>query len=152
MKPILIDDLITAVGKIYKGWKTSEYLDSSKISNLSNSVLGKHPMNFQTISGFDRIDFIDPKEIICMQSNGRYTEFILYNNKQKIMASKSLGEFERLLNSALFFRIHNIYIVNFSHLININKKSGKYCEKSNGPALTISRRRHEGLMKYLKNT
>jgi len=71
LKPILIDDLIAAVGKIHKGWKTSEYLDSSQISNLSNSVLGKHPMNFLTISGSDRIDFIDPKEIIYMQSNGR---------------------------------------------------------------------------------
>ena len=103
LKPILIDDLIAAVGKIHKGWKTSEYLDSSQISNLSNSVLGKHPMNFLTISGSDRIDFIDPKEIIYMQSNGRYTEFILSNNKRKIMASKSSGEFEGLLNSALFF-------------------------------------------------
>ena len=152
MKLLLIDDLIAAVGKIYKGWKTSEYLDSSQISNLSNSVLGKHPMNLQTICGFDRIDFIDPKEIIHMQSNVRYTEFILSNNKQKIMASKSLGEFEGLLNSALFFRIDNIYIVNFSHLININKKSGKYCEMSNGLALPISRRRYECLMKYLRNT
>ena len=109
-------------------------------------------MNLQTICGFDRIDFIDPKEITCMQSNVRYYEFILFNNKQKIMASKSLGEFEGLLNSALFFRIDNIYIVNFSHLININKKSGKYCEMSNGLALPISRRRYEGLMKYLRNT
>ena len=71
LKLILIDDLIAAVGKIHKGWKTSEYLNSSQISNLSNSVLGKHPMNFLTISGSDRIDFIDPKEIIYMQSNGR---------------------------------------------------------------------------------
>ena len=152
LKPILIDDLITAVGKIHKGWKTCEYLDASQISNLSNSVLGKHPMNFLTISGSGRIDFIDPKEIIYMQSNGRYTEFILSNNKRKIMASKSLGEFEGVLNSTLFFRIHNTYIVNLSHLLNINKKSGNYCEMSNGDALPISRRRYEGLMKYLRNT
>jgi len=69
------------------------------------------------------------------------------------MASKSLGEFEGLLNSALFFfRIHNTYIVNLSHLLNINKKSGNYCEMSNGDALPISRRLYEGLMKYLRNT
>ena len=68
------------------------------------------------------------------------------------MASKLLGEFEGLLNSALFFRIHNTYKVNLSHLLNINKKSGNYCEMSNGDALHISRKRYEGLMKYLSNT
>ena len=152
LKLILIDDLIAAEGKIHKGWKTSEYLDSSQISNLSNSVLGKHPMNFLTISGSDRIDFIDPKEIIYMQSNGCYTELILSNNKRKIMVSKSLGEFEGLLNSALFLRIHNTYIVTLSHLININKKYGNYHEMSNGDALPILKRRYECLMKYPRNT
>ena len=68
LKPILIDDLITAVGKINIRSKAMDYLDSSQITNLSNSVLGKHPMNFLTISGADRIDFIDPAEIIYMQA------------------------------------------------------------------------------------
>ena len=152
LKPILIDDLIAAVGKIRKKWTTSEYLNASQINNLSHSILGKHPMNFLTISGSDRIDFIDPKEIIYMQSNGRYTEFVLCNKKRKILASKSLGEFEGLMNSAMFFRIHNTYMVNLKHLLNINKKSGNYCEMSNGDALPISRRRYEGLMKYLRNS
>lgn len=83
LKPILIDDLIAAVGKIHKGWKTSEYLDSSQISNLSNSVLGKHPMNFLTISGSDRIDLLTQKKsftcnpmdatrnLFCLTTNGK---------------------------------------------------------------------------------
>lgn len=151
LKPILIDDLITAVGKINIRSKAMDYLDSSQITNLSNSVLGKHPMNFLTISGADRIDFIDPAEIIYMQSNGRYTEFILSDSNRKVLASKSLGEFQGLLNPSLFFRIHNTYIVNLKHLLNINKKSGNYCEMTNGNSLPISRRRYEGLMKYLRN-
>ena len=90
LKPILIDDLITAVGKIHKKWMTSEYLKPSQLNNLSSSILGKHPMNFLTISGLDRIDFLDPKEIIYMQSSGRYTEFILSDKKRKILASKPI--------------------------------------------------------------
>lgn len=151
LKPILIDDLINAVGKIISRRHDQDYLDVSQIKNLSNSILRKHPMNYLTISGSHRVDFIDPQDIVYMQSSGRYTEFILTNKKRKIIASKSLGEYEGLLNSNLFFRIHNTFMINLKHLININKRAGNYCEMSNGDALPISRRRYEGLMKYLKN-
>lgn len=143
--------MIKAVGKIITRRHDQEYLGNSQIKNLSNSILRKHPMNYLTISGSHRVDFIDPKDIVYMQSSGRYTEFILTNKKRKIIASKSLGEYEGLLNSTLFFRIHNTFMINLKHLININKRSGNYCEMSNGDALPISRRRYEGLMKYLKN-
>lgn len=151
LKPILIDDLILAVEKVIAKAKELKFLQPAQINNLSNSVLGKHPMDFLTISGADRIDFIDPNEIIYMQSNGRYTEFILSDNKRKVLASKSLGEIHVQLNPSVFFRIHNTFIINLKHLININKKSGNYCEMSNGNSLPISRRRYEGLMKYLRS-
>ena len=101
-----------------------------------------------TISNINKVNLIKNNDILYCKSSGRYTEFHLIS-KVMLIASKSLEEYETLLQHKDFFRIHNSFMVNLNHLININKKSGNYCELKDGTELPISRRRYDKLLQHL---
>lgn len=150
LKPIVIDDLIQAVNRVEEQIHQNEFIHQKQIKHLSEIILKEKPLNYLTVSGMDRVDFIRPEEIVYLKSAGRYTEFYLKDKKRKIISSRPIGEYESLLPEEGFYRIHNSYLININALININKKAGNYCELTNGASLPISRRRFEGLIKLMR--
>ena len=150
LKPVVIDDLIKAVDRVETQIHKNEFVHREQIKQLSETILKKHPLNYLTVSGMDRVDFIQPEDIVYLKSAGRYTEFYLQDKKRKIISSRPIGEYEAILPQDRFYRIHNSFLINLSALININKKAGNYCELTNGVSLTISRRRFEGLIKLMR--
>lgn len=150
LKPIVIDDLIKAVDRVENQIQKKEFVHHEQIKQLSETILNKQPLNYLTVSGMDRVDFIQPEDIVNLKSAGRYTEFYLRDKKRKIISSHPIGEYETILPQDRFYRIHNSYLINLSTLININKKAGNYCELTNGVSLPISRRRFEGLVKSMR--
>lgn len=149
LKPIVIDDLIKAVHRVEEQIHKKEFIDQENIKQLSETILKKQPLNYLTVSGMNRVDFIQPDDIVYLKSAGRYTEFFLQDKKRKIISSRPIGEYETILPQDRFYRIHNSYLINLSALININKRAGNYCELTNGVSLPISRRRFEGLIKLM---
>ena len=150
LKPVVIDDLIKAVDRVETQIHKNEFVHREQIKQLSETILKKHPLNYLTVSGMDRVDFIQPEDIVYLKSAGRYTEFYLQDKKRKIISSRPTGEYEAILPQDRFYRIHNSFLINLSALININKKAGNYCELTNGVSLPISRRRFEGLIKLMR--
>lgn len=150
LKPIIVHDLIDAVNRVGEQIHKQEFLDREQLDQLSKTILGKQPMNFITVSGMDRVDFIQPDDIVYLKSAGRYTEFYLKDKKRKIISSRPIGAYETMLEEEHFYRIHNSYLINLNELININKRAGNYCELTSGDSLPISRRRFEGLIKLMR--
>lgn len=150
LKPIVIDELVKAVDRVEEQIHKNEFVHREQIKQLSESILKKQPLNYLTVSGMDRVDFIQPEDIIYLKSAGRYTEFYLQDKKRKIISSRPIGEYETILPQDRFYRIHNSFLINLGSLININKKAGNYCELTNGVSLPISRRRFEGLIKLMR--
>jgi two-component system LytT family response regulator len=148
LKPLQIDELIEAVKRVKEQDSETSLLVEDK-KGLVEKFINKGN-KYVIISNIDKVSFIKNEEIIYCKSSGRYTEFFLANGK-KLVASKSLGEYESVLNPQLFFRIHKSYIVNLDKIVNINKKAGNYCELKDGSSLPISRRRMEGLIQYINN-
>lgn len=149
LKPIGIDELITTVTRIQKRIVNKEYLSRQQLENVSHFISGRTPLNFVTISNLDKVNLVKNEDILYCKSSGRYTEFYL-KEAPKLLASKSLGEYEKILEHTYFFRIHKSYLVNLSYIVNINKKAGNYCELIDGSTLPVSRRRLDALMQYLK--
>jgi len=150
LKPIIIEDLRKTIDRVIEKRNAKVEFGPEQLHNLSQSLLGRHPSNLILISGMDRVNLLDPNEVIYCKSSGRYTEFYMKDKKYPITSSKTLGQYEKTLDPIYFYRIHNTFIVNLLHLDNINKKAGNYCEMSNGDSLPISRRRYEALMKRLR--
>ena len=106
----------------------------------------------QDVNNNDDVDDGDnnvkEEDIIYFKSESRYTNFYL-NNGKRLMATKNIGDYEKILDTSVFFRIHNRYIINLRHVQNINKAAGNYCEMSNGDLLPIAKRRQDQLLRFL---
>ena len=150
LKPIVIEDLRKTMDRVIEKRDSKIEFGPEQLHNLSQSLLGRHPTNLILISGSERVDLLDPNDIVYCKSSGRYTEFYLTDRKRPIVSSRTLGQYEKSLDGVYFYRIHNTFLINLLHLNNINKKAGNYCEMSNGDFLPISRRRYEALIKRLR--
>ena len=149
LKPVEIESLILAVNSAIERIENNQYIEQKRLSALVDAMTTeKLNQDFIAIPTVEKIEFIKTNTIIYCQSDGKYTEFYLTNNK-KIVSSKNLGEYEQLLDDNVFFRIHNSYIVNLNFVQNINKAAGNYVELQDNVSLPIAKRRQESLHKFL---
>ena len=102
------------------------------------------------VSSLREVLFIKKSEIMFMSANGRYTMIHLQNSKKHI-ASKSIGEYEKLLIEDNFFRIHHSHVININFLSKILKRDGYIVELTDGTQLNISRRKQEDLTLFLNS-
>ncbi|MBL4662770.1 MAG: response regulator transcription factor, partial [Flavobacteriaceae bacterium] len=149
LKPIEIEELVLAVNKACKDIDEGSFTRNNQINKLNDSLNNKVELDFIAVPSLKKIDFVKLEDIIYLKSSGRYTDFFLKNNR-KITASRNLGEFENIIDKTLFFRIHNSYIVNLRHVLNINKADGNYCKMSTQESIPIAKRRQEALHRFLR--
>ena len=64
-----------------------------------------------------------------LESSGRYT-IIFTINKEKIVACKNLGFYQKIFENQNFIRVHNSFLVNFEFVTEIIKDSLKLIKSS----------------------
>lgn len=89
------------------------------------------------LSSLSKIEFIDYKNIMYLEADGRCTNIYLKNGLKK-SSSKNLGAYTNELVSSSFTRIHKRYMVNVDSIDYISKKDGLYCILKNGHHLPVS--------------
>ena len=97
----------------------------------------------------DTIHFAMFKEIVHCQSDNNYTNIYLVNG-EKIFVSKTLKEFEQLLPSSMFYRVHQSHIVNFSFIKQIKKRTFRII-LNNGDSVKLATRKKDALLKIMKD-
>ena len=97
----------------------------------------------------DNIFLIKTTEILYCESDKNYTRFYL-NNKQKILVSRTLKEYEEILEPFHFLRIHQSFLINLSFLDQVKKRENQVV-LTNGTKLPVSTRKKETLFKALDN-
>ena len=145
MKPIKVNELVNIVNKAILNIE-KKYTILQLQENDHESKEGQS--NIVAIPSTDKIELIQIEDIVYLEADGRYTIFHLTNNRFKT-SSRNLGEYEKILNRNVFFRIHYKYIVNLNMVVNINKSAGNYCELSINKTLPIAKRRQDELHRFL---
>lgn len=125
-------------------FKFQKYL----VFSSSNLIEKAFYRKFILISSVKKVEIIKVKEISYLEAEGRYTIIYLQNGTSKI-ATKNLGEFNKILDPEFFRRIHHKYIINLNCVINIHKSDGVYCEMNNNKNLPVSKRKLDNLFTYL---
>ena len=150
-KPINTEKLIAAVNTASKRIEEkaiNKNLFSILEQNTKEAVPDKIPLS--TSNG---LVFVKLADILYCESSGNYTNFYL-NDSKKIMVSRQLGEYEKLLPDINFTRIHDKYIINLSYIKEYIKGSGGDVVLENGKELPVASRRKEDFMarfeKWLK--
>ena len=142
-KPINAEKLAAAVNTAIKRIEEkaiNKNLFSILEQNSKEAAPDKIPLS--TTNG---LVFVKLADILYCESSGNYTNFYL-NDGKKIMVSRQLGEYEKLLPDINFTRIHDKYIINLSYIKEYIKGSGGDVVLENGKELPVASRRKEDFM------
>ncbi len=140
LKPIDIDDLQKAVNKV-KEKKTMNPL-SKQIELLLANIQSKEAPKRICLSTSDGFEFILVHDIILCEAGGSYTTFYLTNG-QSILVSKNLKEYESMLPSDLFLRVHNSFLINLEQVKKFVKSDGGYILMNNEKQVSLSPKKRE---------
>jgi two-component system, LytTR family, response regulator len=116
LKPINHRELSSTIDRIRKKLAENKVVVSFNYGELLHSLNpGKIRLLIHSTSG---LEYVDPDEIICLESQSNYTKIILANAKE-VITRKTLKEFEsQLCRTELdFMRVHNSFIINLSKVL-----------------------------------
>lgn len=87
--------------------------------------------------------------MVSLQADSNYT-IIHMNNMQKLVISKTLKDFEELLDQTQFARIHKSYIVNLRYIKEYSTTDGGIVKMADGNQWSISRRQLDSFLEKMK--
>lgn len=102
------------------------------------------------LSTHDFFYFVDVSDILYCRSENSYTTFYI-QDEEPITVSISIKKVEQMLDSQLFIRSHQSYLINAYQIKSIHKTLGSEILLSNGVVIPISSRRKKDIMQFLSN-
>jgi len=137
VKPVEIEDLKAAVTKAEKNrnGRHSRQQMELLLEHLSNKL----PKRI-TIPASDGLRFIDIEDIVFLEASNNYTHIHL-SSKQKLLVSRTLKDFEEMLPSDIFLRIHHATIINKYFVEKYIRGDGGQVVMRYGHVLDVSKRK-----------
>lgn len=96
----------------------------------------------------DKIVFINISDIMYCEAQGSYTHVFLQDGT-KMVASKSLGDFESQLSNQKFFRIHHHHLINLNRVKEFQRHDGGYVIMENKKQLEVSQRKRKDFLEAI---
>ena len=145
LKPISIDELVTAVEKVQEMAQEDNFTELKKVlqSNLASDSIERIVLPNQ--SGFE---IIDANQIIRIAGNGNYSDIYLADGKKKTI-SKTLKFFEKLEENKNIIRVHKSHIVNTNYIAAYKKGRGGVLVMADQSEVEVSARLKATLLAVL---
>lgn len=150
LKPINPDDLVKSIGKVHEKIKTDQLLKQLNVFQEQRSVEYKIDKRI-VLKELNSMHIIKVADIIYCEAEGIYTKFVI-ENIPAIIISRNLKEYDDMLSSYGFLRIHNAFLVNSNRILKFDKSEGGVLILQGAETIPIpvSQRKKELLIKYLK--
>lgn len=147
LKPLDYEDLQMAVKKAI------EHRSSEKTVLQLAALLGNLQDKSQEIKKIvlrdsESIHIVAIDDILRLEADKNYTTFFLAD-KSKILISKTLKDYEQLLEHKGFFRSHQSHLINLAYLQRIDKRDGGSLLMRDQSVVPLASRRKEDLLKIL---
>ncbi|QTD36765.1 response regulator transcription factor [Polaribacter batillariae] len=146
LKPIDVEELKKIIHKAFFNIETKNRVLQE--TDKDAEVKREFP-DMIAVPSIKKVELISVDSIDYLEADGKYTIFHQLNEQTKI-ASRNLGEYEKILDPKVFFRIHHRFLVKTSRITSIHKTDGNYCELANGKTLPIAKRKQDDFNKYLR--
>ncbi|TNE79889.1 MAG: response regulator transcription factor [Bacteroidetes bacterium] len=148
LKPIDDDELKAVIAKWEKTKKTPASPQAAMrfevlLEQLNNQI-GKK-LVLPTAEG---MELIDVDTIVCIDSDSNYSR-LFFSDGESLLVSRTLKDFEDLLDTKGFMRIHHSHIVNIKKMRKYLKADGGYVVMSNGRKVSISRARKDQVLEVI---
>jgi two-component system LytT family response regulator len=153
LKPVESDDILKAVSKIKAELHFHQNNIASRLQQLEKLLLQKSsPLDTRIGIGMaDKIVFVHIPDIIYCEAQGAYTNVYLKDD-HKMMASKSLGDFEAQLAGHKFFRIHHHYLINLNQVREFQRQDGGFVIMENRQQLDVSQRKRKEFLEAIQDS
>ncbi|HVI48228.1 MAG TPA: LytTR family DNA-binding domain-containing protein [Chitinophaga sp.] len=143
LKPVDIDELRSAIDRARA---QSEKHTEKKLEVLQQHLQPKSPLGKIAIPSLEGLLFFNTSDIVHLEAQSNYT-LIYFHNHPKLLASRTLKDFEELLPANMFFRTHHSHIINLSYIKRYIRGDGGQIEMQNGNYVMVSRRKKEEFLK-----
>jgi two-component system LytT family response regulator len=137
LKPLRMNELETTIARFLARRTQSDDPKRVQILLENQGPGGIQKLVVQDMKGFQvlRLD-----NIIYLKGENNYSRIVL-TNLPPILTSKTLKEYESMLEPYGFFRIHQSHLINLQHVTAYQKGEGGVVSMSNGDHLDVSRRK-----------
>lgn len=140
LKPVDQDDLHTAIDRLKRRVEEKTSYKEKKIEKKANNRLA-----LPTAEG---VYIIDKQIIVRVEAMSNYSVFLLSDNR-KIVVSKTLKEYEPVLEDSHFMRINRSVIINLDYVVKYKKGDGGTLELADGTEIEVSPQKKDILLQKL---
>jgi two-component system LytT family response regulator len=146
LKPVDVDELQQAVSKVMA---KREKLNNGNVRTLiENRNLLSTADKKLVLSMSDQFLFVELKDIIRLEAEDYYTWFYI-RNRDRVLISKNLGEYEELLCEHDFYRVHKSHLINLNQVQKVLKGDGGIVVMSDNSQVPISKVKKNDFMRKL---
>lgn len=157
LKPVNHKELQEAVSKAIQYHEFRQNREEvKKVYHESLDILqenihsGNRSITKITIADQFGFRLVDVADIMYLEADSNYTILHL-SGLNKIVATRTMGDFEKMIDSQQFFRIHKSTIINMAFLKAYSSYQGDFAELTDGTRLSISRRKMTDFLKAVSN-
>ncbi|HLN54211.1 MAG TPA: LytTR family DNA-binding domain-containing protein [Lentimicrobium sp.] len=148
LKPIDPDELKEAVGKAvtyFKGFSAND-----AVKQLLDTITQPHqPHKKIVLKTINTLHLIEIDKIIRCESDRNYTIFYI-DGEEKIVISRSMKDFEEMLQEHNFLRVHNSHLININYIRKFHKDE-LLCVLSDNTSIPVAYRKKDELLNLIKN-
>lgn len=148
LKPIDLDDLTQAINQVMQLFDQQQF--QLRMDNLIEHLLNSNRARKITLKTTESIHVVSLDQIIFCEADGAYTNFYLTDSR-KLLVSKSIGEYETLINSEDFLRTHQSFLVNMNHVIRFDKGLQPVLLTLHDYVVPVSSRKKDQVLNFLNH-
>jgi two-component system LytT family response regulator len=146
VKPLTLDGLKDAINR-FKELKTDEHLDD-KVNVLKESLKSKNEKII--IPSSEGLNVVRLSDIMRLEADDVYTYFYLTDGN-RLMASRPLNNYEKILEDLPFSRLHAKHLVNLMYIKRYVKGKGGSVIMEDNTEVEVSVRKKPDFLAKLKN-
>jgi two-component system, LytTR family, response regulator len=149
VKPVIIKELRTTVDRLVHA-SMDKYRE--RLDILRRNLWDERSQDQRiAIPSADSIELTPIRDIIRIESNSNYSRIVLADGKS-LVVPKLLKDFESMLRTYGFYRIHNSHLINLAYVTKYIRGDGGQVMMQNGDLVDVSRRKKDEFISLINFT
>lgn len=137
LKPVKISELKDAVNKLFEA-RHFEY--EKLLRNFGQQLSGPEKLEKIALPSQNGFELVDIEKIVFIEADNSYAKVHMTEGKP-LLISKSIGDFDKILEPENFYRIHNSYLINLKQMTEFTSIDGGMVHMSGEAKLPVAKRR-----------
>jgi two-component system LytT family response regulator len=148
LKPVNIDELIETVARVKR--MVAANIKTQDIDTVMQAVARPGLHNKIALPVLDGLVYVNVDTIIRCEAENNYT-VLHFTDRPKLIVSKTLGSYERLLQPFGFYRVHHQHLINLAHLERYQRGRGGVVTMSDKQDIAVSQRKRDEFLRIFES-